>query len=132
MIKNRLSLLPLIFCLFLTGCGALFVFGAGTAAGIAGYKWYDGALTVIYEAPYIKAWDATLKALEKMESEIQSQEHDLTKGTIKAQLKDKRSVSISLSYKSTQQTEVVIRVGFFGDKDASEVIQENIRKQLFG
>ena len=125
-------MLPLTLYLLLTGCGALFVFGAGTAAGIAGYKWYDGALTVIYEAPYIKAWDATLKALEKMESEVQSQEHDLTKGTIKAQLKDKRSVSISLSYKSTQQTEVVIRVGFFGDKDASEVIQENIRKQLFG
>ena len=130
--KNKLYLLPLTFYLFLTGCGALVVFGAGTAAGVAGYKWYEGALTVIYEAPYIKAWDATLKALGKMESEIQSQKHDLTKGTIKAQLKDKRSVSISLSYKSTQQTEVVIRVGFFGDKDASEVIQENIRKQLFG
>ena len=67
-----------------------------------------------------------------MESEIQSQKHDLTKGTIKAQLKDKKSASISLAYKSAQQTEVVIRVGFFGDKNASEVIQENIRKELFG
>ena len=132
MMKNRLFLLPLTFFLFLTGCGALVVFGAGTAAGVAGYKWYEGALTVIYEAPYIKAWDATLKALEKMESEIQSQKHDLTKGAIKAQLKDKKSVSISLSYKSAQQTEVVIRVGFFGDKDASDVIQEDIRKELFG
>ena len=132
MMKNRFFLLPLTFFLFLTGCGALVVFGAGTAAGVAGYKWYEGSLTVIYEAPYIKAWDATLKALEKMEAEIQSQKHDLTKGTIKAQLKDKKSVSISLAYKSAQQTEVVIRVGFFGDKNASDVIQENIRKELFG
>jgi uncharacterized lipoprotein len=130
--KNRIFLLPLSLLLFLTGCGALVVFGAGTAAGVAGYKWYEGALTVLYEAPYIKAWDATLKALEKMESKIKSQKHDLTEGTIKAELQDKKSVTISLSYKSAQQTEVVIRVGFFGDKNASDVIQENIRKELFG
>ncbi len=129
--RKRLFLLPVIFFLFLAGCGALVVFGVGTAAGVAGYKWYEGALTVIYEAPYIKAWDATLKALEDMELQIQSQKHDLTKGTIKAELDDDRSLSVSLAYKSAQQTEVVIRVGFFGDKDASDVIQENIRKELF-
>ena len=129
--RKRLFLLPVIFFLFLAGCGALVVFGVGTAAGVAGYKWYEGALTVIYEAPYIKAWDATLKALEDMELQIQSQKHDLTKGTIKAKLDDDRSLSVSLGYKSAQQTEVVIRVGFFGDKDASDVIQENIRKELF-
>lgn len=132
MMKNRIFLLPFTLFLPLSGCGALVVFGAGTAAGVAGYKWYQGALTVIYEAPYIKAWDATLKALEDMESRIQSQKHDLTKGTVKAQFEDKRSVIISLAYKSAQQTEVVIRVGFFGDKDVSEIIQENIRKELFG
>lgn len=131
MMRKRLFLLPVIFFLFLAGCGALVVFGVGTAAGVAGYKWYEGALTVIYEAPYIKAWDATLKALEDMELQIQSQKHDLTKGTIKAKLDDDRSLSVSLAYKSAQQTEVVIRVGFFGDKDASDVIQENIRKALF-
>jgi hypothetical protein len=124
-------LLPLISFLFLTGCGALVLFGAGTAAGIAGYKWYEGALTVVYEAPYEKAWEATLKALEDMESQIQSQKHDITKGTIKGKLKDGKSLSVSLAYKSAQQTEVVIRVGFFGDKDASDVVQENIRKELF-
>ena len=75
--------------------------------------------------------DQFLKALEKMGLQIQSQKHDLTKGTIKTKLDDNRSLSISLTYKSAQQTEVVIRVGFFGDKNASDVIQENIRKELF-
>jgi hypothetical protein len=46
-------------------------------------------------------------------------------------MKDERSVTVSLAYKSAQQTEVEIRVGFFGDKDASDVIQEGIRKELF-
>ena len=129
--RKTTFLLPVIFFLFLAGCSALVLVGAGTAAGIAGYKWYEGALTVIYEAPYIKAWEATLKALQKMELEIKSQKHDLTKGDIKAEMKDKKSVKISLAYKSAQQTEVEIRVGFFGDKGASDVIQEGIRKELF-
>ena len=131
MMRQRIFLLPLISFLFLTGCGALVVFGAGTAAGIAGYKWYEGALTVVYEAPYEKAWQATLRALEDMALQIESQKHDITKGTIKAKLKDGRSLSVSLAYKSAQQTEVVIRVGFFGDKESSDVVQENIRKELF-
>ena len=131
MMRKTTFLLPVIFFLFLAGCGALVVFGVGTAAGIAGYKWYEGSLTVIYEAPYIKAWDASLKALGDMKLEIKSQKHDLTKGTIKAEMEDKRSVTVSLAYKSAQQTEVEIRVGFFGDKDASDVIQESIRKELF-
>ena len=131
MMRKTTFLIPVIFSIFLASCGGLVLFGAGTAAGIAGYKWYDGALTVIYEAPYIKAWEATLKALKKMELEIKSQKHDLTKGTIKAEMKDKRSVTVSLAYKSAKQTEVEIRVGFFGDKEASDVIQEGIRKELF-
>ena len=126
--RKTTFLLPVIFFLFMAGCSALVLVGAGTAAGIAGYKWYEGALTVIYEAPYIEAWEAALKAFEKMELEIKSQKHDLTKGTIKAEMKDKRSVTVSLAYKSAQQTEVEIRVGFFGDKAASDVIQEGIRK----
>ena len=129
--RKTTILLPVIFFIFTAGCGAIVLFGAGTAAGVAGYKWYQGSLTVIYEAPYIKAWDAALEALEDMELKIQSQKHDLTKGTIKAQLEDNRSVTLSLAYKSAQQTEVEIRVGFFGDKNASDVIQENIRKKLF-
>jgi hypothetical protein len=131
MMRKTTFLLPVIFFLFLAGCGALVVFGVGTAAGVAGYKWYEGSLTVIYEAPYIRAWDASLKAFEDMKLEIKSQKHDLTKGTFKAVMEDKRSVTVSLAYKSAQRTEVEIRVGFFGDKDASDVIQENIRKELF-
>jgi hypothetical protein len=129
--RKATLLLPVIFFFFLAGCGALVVFGVGTAAGVAGYKWYEGSLTVIYEAPYIRAWDASLKALEDMKLDIKSQKHDLTKGTIKAEMEDERSVTVSLAYKSAQQTEVEIRVGFFGDKDASDVIQESIRKELF-
>jgi len=106
-------------------------FSAGTAAGVGGYKFYKGSLTVIYQAPYMDTWDATLRALDKMNLQIESKKHDLTKGKIKARTADNKQVHISLKYKSSEQTEVVIRVGIFGDKAASMVIKDEIRKELF-
>ncbi len=130
MIK-RGYILSIFLYLCITGCAPLIIFGAGTAAGIAGYKYYDGSLTVIYEAQYMKTWEATLRSVERMEFEIKSQKHDLAKGKIKGLMSDKRSIDISLKYKSAQQTEVIIRVGLLGDKNASSVIEESIRKELF-
>jgi hypothetical protein len=107
-------------------------FTAGTAAGVAGYKYHRSSLEVIYQASYIETWDATLKALENMHLEIESKKHDLTSGKIVAKRADKKSVHLSLKYKSSEETEVLIRVGFFGDEEASMAIKDEIRKVLFG
>ena len=130
MIKGK-YFIPVFLCIFLTGCAGLVVFGAGTAAGVAGYKYYEGALIIIYEAPYIKTWDATLKAFENMKIPIQEKKQDLNKGKIKGKMSDGSTVTVSLEYKSSEQTEVVIRVGLLGNKEASTVIKDNIRRELF-
>jgi len=118
--------------LFSAGCAAPIVFfGAGTAAGVAGYKYYRGALSVVYEAPYMETWDATLKAMENMNLQVQEKKHDLTSGKIVAKRVDKKEVHITVKYMSSEETEVDIRVGFFGDQDASMAIKEEIRKVLF-
>lgn len=124
-------LLPVLFCFCLAGCAPLVLFGAGAAAGVGGYKHYKGKLIVVYQAPFIKTWDATLTALEGMNLQILSKEHDLTVGKINAKRVDKKPVHVYLEYRSSQETEVVIRVGWFGDKDASLAIKEDIRKCLF-
>ena len=128
---NRKIFLPVLLCCCLASCAPLVFFGAGTAVGVGAFKWYQGALTVIYQAPYIATWDATLKALEDLKLRIESKKHDLTSGKIAATDTDEKPVTVSLSYRSAQETEVVIRVGFFGDKDASNIIKEKIRKALF-
>ena len=124
-------LLPLLLCLSLVRCAALVFFGAGTAAGVAGYKYYNGALTVVYQAPYLKAWDATLKAIESLNLRFEKEERDMTAGRIYAKRADSTPVTVSLGYKSAEETEIVIRVGILGDRDASIAIKEEIRKNLF-
>lgn len=123
-------LLPVSFFLFVASCAPL-AFVAGTAAGIGGYKYYQGSLSVIFQAPYMETWDATLKALEDMGFQMESKKHDLTSGRIKAKLADSKPVTVSLKYRSSNETDAVIRVGLFGDENASHVIKDKIGKRLF-
>lgn len=119
-----------ISCFLLIGCAPLVFFGAGTAAGVAGYKYYEGALTVIYQAPFMQTWDASLQALNQMNLSVLNSPHDTTSGKITARQADDKPVTVSLKYKSAQETEVIIRVGHLGDKNRSMAIKEEIRKIL--
>ena len=129
MIKEKYLLSALLW-LSLAGCAPV-VFLAGGVAGVGAYKYYQGALLVTYEAPYIETWDATLRALEKMKVKIKSQKHDLTSGRIEAELADENIVTVSLEYKTAKETDVKIRVGVFGDKQASMAIKDRIGDELF-
>ena len=126
-IKWWMQVIP---CLFLVGCAQLVFFGAGTAAGIVGYKYYEGALTVIYQAPFMESWDATLKALNQMNLSGLTASHDATSGRITARQADNTPVSVSLKYRSAKETEVTIRVGHLGDRNRSMAIKEEIRRVL--
>jgi hypothetical protein len=112
------------------GCAPLVFFGAGTAAGVAGYRYYEGSLTVIYQAPFMETWDASVQALNQMNLSVQSSSHDITSGKITSRKADGKPVTLSLKYRSTQETEVIIRVGHLGDKTRSMAIKEEIRKIL--
>ena len=130
MIKMKYGLFILI-CLGFLGCAPLLFFGAGTAAGIAGYKYYQGKLTVVYQAPFIETWDASLKALENLKCELLSEKHHLTSGKVDAKCTDGRPVTVSFEYKSARETKVDIRVGLLGNKAASMAIKDEIKKVLF-
>jgi hypothetical protein len=129
---ERLKVWVLVgWCVLLSGCAAA-VFGVGAAAGVAGYKFYEGSLHVVYEAPFIDTWNATLKALEEMQLVMESKKHDLTSAVIVCRRADGKQVNVSLKYQSAKKTEAVIRVGVFGDEAASVAIKDRIRKVLFG
>ncbi len=129
MIRAKCACLAVLL-FFSSGCGALILAGAGAAAGIAGYKYYQGALTVVYKAPFKKTWDASLTALQRMDCKIESSKHDVTSGTIWGKFSDEKLVSISLTYKSANATEAVIRVGALGEEEASLIVKEKIEKAL--
>ena len=124
------NIIPALLLISLTGCAPV-AFLAGAAAGVGGYKYYKGALTVIYQAPYEKTWDASLKALKEMGFGIEDKTRELTKGKISAQLADNKTVTVSLKYISSSETEATIRVGLLGDENASNVIKDKIAEVLF-
>jgi hypothetical protein len=113
----------------MAGCAPLVLIG-GT--GVSGYKYYMGEMTVIFQADFMKTWDGTLTALKEMSLPVEDKSHSLTKGTILARGEDKKPVRIVINYRSSQETEVAIRIGRFGDKNASATITEKIRRLLFG
>ena len=121
---------PLLLCVFFTGCAPA-VFIGGAVMGIGGYKYYEGALEVIYQAPYDKTWNASIKALEDMEYRIEEKTQKLGSGTISTSGDNKTKVTISVKYVSQEETEVTIRVGIFGDESASNVIKDKIGSILF-
>lgn len=119
-----------LFCLMSASCAPVLFLG-GAAAGVAGYKYYEGALEVIYESPFMETWDAALRALDRMDIEVTNKKHDLTSGKISGIKSDMQEVKLSFKYRSTEETVVSIRVGVFGDEAASDAIKEGIRKELF-
>lgn len=129
---TKTKCLVLSVLLFLSsGCGAMLLAGAGAAAGVAGYKFYEGALIVIYEAPFKKTWEASRQALKALDCTIERSEHDITSGTIWGEFQDDKPVTLKLNYESAEKTKVRIRVGVFGEKEASHIVKEEIRKLLF-
>ncbi|MBN2059741.1 MAG: DUF3568 family protein [Deltaproteobacteria bacterium] len=124
-------LLSALLCLFLVSCAPVGFFVAGTAAGVGGYKYYKGALNVLYQAPYADTWDASVKVFESMNFVIHTKVRDTMSGKIEATRADNKPVTISLKYKSTQETDASIRVGIFGDENASNVIKDRIARELF-
>lgn len=122
----------LVLCCFATACAApLIAFGLGAAGGIAGYKYHEGQTVVVYEAPFVNTWDATLAALEEMQMQVESSSHTMSTGQIKAKRPDREPVYISVKYQSANRTEVKIGVGSLGNRQGSDAIAKQIREVLF-
>ena len=131
MSKVRSLVLFMLF-MFTTGCAGALFFGAGAATGVVGYKYYKGALTVIFEAPLMETYEATLTTFKNQDIEVERTDRDLTSAKIDGRRSDKKPVAVSLTYRSAKETEVEIRVGYLGNKQESVVLKDEIAKVLFG
>jgi hypothetical protein len=128
--KKIIYMIPLLLSLLVAGCVPVALV-AGAAAGIAGYKYFEGSLTVVYNAPFKNTWKASLEAIEDMELKIEDKNHKLSSGKIKARRTDDTVVAVSMKYLSSDQTEVTIKVGLFGDEAESNNIKDKIADVLF-
>ncbi len=124
-----ISVISLLLILLLPSCSPVVRMGEST--GIAGYSYSLGTLHVLYKAGIMDTWDATLAALKEANLSITESGHGQSSGRIIAKRADETLVTVSLDYKSHKETEVSIRVGYVGERDASVKIAEAIRRILF-
>ena len=127
-IKNFVIVLLL---LTLTGCAPM-VFLGGAAAGVGGYKYYQGALAVIYQAPFEDTYEASVKAIETLGYSITERLQKIGSGSIEAVDSNSEKIKLSLNYIASEETEVKIRVGVMGDEATSRVIKDKIADIVFG
>ena len=121
-----LLLLPL-----LAGCPLLLV-GASAGAGAGTVAYIAGAHSQVHAGNYERVWSAVLGALHQMNIRVITTEKDSLGGTIRARRVDDTSVSLKVEPTGAETTRVIIRVGMFGDRAASEATQARIVSALQG
>ena len=103
---------------------------AGAAGGVGTATWLSGKLSQEFEAPF----DRTLKAVE---SALKSLKLEITEKTVKkdvaqvmSKYTDGRTIWIDIRPISRRQSQVEVRVGALGDKEAAEFIISRIKRYL--
>lgn len=83
-------------------------------------------------APYDvqTCWNASYRTLYDMNFQNVDSEYDALSGWVTAETIDGKAVKIDLKQAKTGETEVVIRVGVRGDREASEVIWQRMADAL--
>ncbi len=121
-------LLLLIFAI--QGCAAVAGAGIGAAAATGAMAYKNGELETSYAAPYNLTWDATIRAMKKMNLKVIHTQKGPTEGTVESEQADGTKVTTKLKSSSQDVTGVKIRVGILGDEEASRTIDRYIRAEL--
>jgi len=116
--------------LMLQGCVPLVAAGAGVVAGGGAIAYSEGSLDTTYAASLNRTWDATMRALRDSQLSVTDQRKDDAHGTVKARRGDNTPVTVSLDQAGPNTTTVKIRVGTFGDEEASRAINRRIAARL--
>lgn len=123
----------LLLCLLTTSLSGCIVAAVGAAgAGAAAYGYYQGNSVASYGAEFGETYQATKKALADLAMPVRQESHQGSTGEIESSIEDGTHVTIKLEEKPRMQasdghqTEVTIRVGYFGDSTISNNIQQKI------
>jgi hypothetical protein len=128
--RARSYLLLLVAGVFLiSGCAALAVGGAAAVTGTGTYFYINGELKTDYHAPFEKVWAACEKTVADMRGVDVTPSRDISKGTIDAVIEGEK-VQFTVNYKAKDVTSVAIRVGAFGDRLASQRLNDKVGENL--
>lgn len=131
-LQKYLAIGLLSVILFLHGCTTVALIGTGAGAGVGTYSYVKGELNMEYPYPLDRTWNASLTALERLEIEVITRQKDALGGKITGKRGDGKSVVIKIKEKGLGVTAVGVRVGTFGNQEASRKIQHTILNALKG
>ncbi len=116
-------------CLMMAGCG---LFIAGTAAGVGVYSYVNGELIRSYQTGYDQTLEVCTDVLEKQDLRITGTEQKSLSTVISSEYYNGKPVTIRVTRRNTNITEVAIRSGIMGvwDRDFSERIHGAIAQKL--
>ena len=125
--RNTYSQLILLPVLALTCQGCII---AAIGAGAGTFAYLNGKFSVILPNDLSAVCTATRAALKKMKITPTFEKCDSLSGKYVAQNAMGKKITILLSSTPSDQTNLSIRVGPFGNQDQSLTIYENIKKNL--
>lgn len=113
----------------LAGCWAAVIGGAGAGAGTVAY--IKGELKSHEGASLERTWEASISAVDELGYILVEKEKDAASGKLVVKTSENKKVRINLKYKSSEHTELGIRVGVFGDEKISKLILKKIQERLY-
>jgi hypothetical protein len=111
----------------LSGNGCIFL-AAGAGAGTVAYV--RGDLEATVDAKLDKTYDATLKALQQLELTPTEKQKDAIGAKVIARTSTDKKITITLAPVTDKLTKISVRIGVFGDQTISQMIYDNIKKNL--
>ncbi len=125
--KRALLSLVAALCLLTSGCVAMVAAGA---AGGAGVVYYGGWLTDQIAADVPTTYEASKAGLRELNLPVTSGRYDQIKARVDSELSDGTNVYIKMKLTEGGTTEIKVRVGTLGDKDASFRILRAIKRHI--
>lgn len=125
-IKRYLSIALVLMAL--TGLGGCAVVAAGMAGG-GTYVYISGWGKKVYNVDLDVAYDAAVSACHSLNLKIKSREQHLSEAEIRA-LDGDTEVWIDLESENPRVTEIAVRIGYVGDKVASERVLAQIERHF--
>ena len=121
-----IAVLISMLMLQMTGCAALLIGGAAGATA-AGLMYHEGELRADLEAPPPTVIKATERAFRDLIWTKESAQASATDGQATARTATGKEVSVTVTRKTENTSEIGIRVGTFGDENLSRLLYDKIK-----
>ena len=118
-----------IQAVFTSSCTLLLV-GAAAGGAVAGTAFYMGKFTGTIKAVPSKVQEATQKAFKELKITQTKFQSESTKITIIGADSAGRGLRVVITAKGTEESNVAIRFGTYGDKDASSQLFTKIQNNI--